>query len=84
MQTENLVVDEGSQGEVVKEIGEGFPNIRVAIFPQTFVIEAVDLCYLTGFVVAPEDGYALRIPDFESDEEGDSLNRVVASINVIA
>ena len=84
MQTENLIVDKGSQGEVVEEIGEEFPNIRVAIFPQTFVVEAVDLRDLAGFVVAAQDGDALRVADFERDEEGDSLDGVVASINVIA
>lgn len=84
MQTENLIVDKGSQREVVKEIGKELPHVRIAIFPQTFVIEAVDLCYLTRFVVAPEDGYALRIPDFEGYKEGNSLDGVVASINIIA
>lgn len=83
MQTENLVVDEGSQGQVVEKIGEEFPNVCVAVFAQAFVIEAVDLCYLARFVISPEDGDALRIPDFEGNEEGYGLDGVVASIDVI-
>lgn len=83
MQAENLVVDKGGQGQVVKEIGEEFPNVGVAILSQAFVVEAVNLCDLTGFVVSPENGDALRIPDFEGNEKGYSLDRVIPTINVI-
>ena len=83
MEAEDLVVDEGGKGEVVEEVCKVFPYIRVAIFSQTFVVETVDLRDLTGFVVATEDCDALGVSDFESDEKGDSLHGIVASINVI-
>jgi hypothetical protein len=35
-------------------------------------------------VVATEYGDALRVSDFESNEEGDGLNRIVSSINIVA
>lgn len=84
MQAENLVVDKSGQGQVVEEIGEEFPNIGVAILSQALVVETVNLCYLTGFVVSSENCDALRIPDFEGNEEGDSLNGVIPSINVVS
>ena len=34
-------------------------------------------------MVAAEDGDALRIADFEGDEEGDGLDGEVASIDVV-
>lgn len=43
MQTKDLVFNERGQGEVVKEIGKVFPDIRVAILAQTLVVESIDL-----------------------------------------
>jgi len=78
-----LVVDKGSKGEVVEEIGEILPYICVAIFAETLIVEPIDLCDLAGLVVATEDGDALRISNFEGYKESDSLNGIVTSINII-
>ena len=83
MEAEDLVVDQRGEGEVVEEVGEVFPHVGVAVLAQALVVEAVDLRDLAGLVVATEDGDALRVSDFESDEERDRLDRVVASINVV-
>ena len=84
VQAEDLVVDERGQGQVVEEVGEEFPHVGVAVFAQTFVVEAVDLGDLAGFVVAAEDGDALGVSDFERNEEGDGLNGEVAAVDVVA
>lgn len=52
-QETHLVINEGSEGEVVKQIGKEPPHISVSIFPQTLVIEAVHLRDLSRFVVSP-------------------------------
>ena len=83
VEAEDLVVDQGSEGEVVEEIGEVLPYVGVAIFSEAFIIEPIDLCYLAGFVVATEDGDALRVSDFQSYKESHSLNGIVTSINII-
>ena len=83
VEAEDLVVDQRGEGEVVEEVGEVFPHVGVAVLAQALVVEAVDLRDLAGLVVATEDGDALRVSDFESDEERDRLDRVVASINVV-
>lgn len=46
MQTEDLVVDKGGKGQIVEKIGKVFPDIRVPVFSETFVVESIDLCYL--------------------------------------
>ena len=74
MQAEDLIVDESSQGQVVEEIGKVLPDICITIFAQTFVVEAVDLSNLAGFVIAAEDSDARWVANFESDKEGDGLD----------
>lgn len=83
MQTEDLVVDEGGQGKVVKQIGEVLPDVRVSILSEALVVETVHLGDLARLVVSTEDGDALRIANLEGDEKGDSLDGEVASIDVI-
>lgn len=84
MQTEDLVLNEGGQGQKVEEVGEVFPNICVAVLAEAFVVETVDLCDLSGFVVAAEDCNTSRVADFERNEKGDGLDAVVASVDIVA
>jgi len=83
VKTENLVVDESSQGQVVKEVGEVFPHVGIAILAQTLVVKTIHLCDLTRLMIATEDGDALGVSNLESDQESDSLNGVVATVNVV-
>lgn len=83
MKTENLIVDQGSEREVVEEVGEILPHVGVAILSETFIVKAINLSNLTGLVVSSKDSDALGVSDFESDEEGDGLDGVVSSIDVI-
>lgn len=46
MKAEDLVIDQGRKWKIIKEIGKVFPHICVAVFPQTFVVKAIDLCDL--------------------------------------
>jgi hypothetical protein len=59
----HLVVDKGSEGEVVEEVGEKLPDVGVAVLSQAFVVEAIHLSYLARLMVPSEDGYTLAISD---------------------
>ena len=83
METENLVFDECSEREVIEEVGEVFPDIGIAIFPQTFIVEPVHLGDLTGFVVSTEDSDTLGIANFETHQKRDCFNGVVATVDII-
>lgn len=83
VQTEDLAVDEGGEGKVVKEVGEVLPDIGVAVLAQALVVEAVDLGDLAGLVVATQDGDALGIADLERNKESNSLDGEVATIDVV-
>ncbi len=83
VEAKDLVVNQGCERQVVKEIGKVFPHVRVAVFAQALVVEAVDLGDLARFMVAAEDGDAGRVADFKGDEESDCLDRVVAAVDVV-
>jgi hypothetical protein len=84
VQAEDLVVDEGGEGQVVEEVGEVLPDVGVAVLAQALVVEAVDLSDLAGLVVATKNGDALRVSNLESDEESDGLDGIVATVDVVA
>ena len=84
MEAENLVVNQGSQRQIVKEVREKLPDICIAVFPKTLVVKTIYLCNLTRFVVTTKDCNSGRVSNFERDEERNSLDRIVTSVDVIA
>lgn len=42
----HLLVDQCGERQVVKQVCEVLPDIGVAVLPQTFIVEAIDLCDL--------------------------------------
>jgi len=61
METEDLVIDERGEGEVVEEVGKVTPDVGVAVFAQTFVVETADLGDLTTFMIAAKDTNAVAV-----------------------
>ena len=84
VQTEDLIVDQSGEWQVVEEVGEVFPDVGVAVFAEAFVVEAVDLGDLAGFVVTAEDGDSRWVADLEGHEQGYCFYGVVASVYVVA
>lgn len=84
VQAEDLAVDQGSQGQVVEQVREILPDVGVAVLPETLVVESVDLGDLAGLVVAAQYRDALAIADLEGHEQGDGLDGVVSSVDVVA
>lgn len=74
METEYLVFNESSKGKVIEEIRKIFPNIGVAIFTQTLIIESIYLRDLSGLVVSSENRYALRVADLQAHQKRDRFH----------
>ena len=74
VETEDLVVDKGCEGEIVKEVGEVLPYVGVAVFSKTFIVEPIHLSNLARLVIATEDGDALGVSDLKSNEESDGFD----------
>lgn len=59
MLSPHLRVYQGSEGEVIEQVCEVFPNVGVAVFSEALVVEAIHLCDLSALVVPSEDCDAL-------------------------
>ena len=46
MQAENLVVDHGGKGQIVEELGEDLPYVRISVLSQTLVVETIPAAIL--------------------------------------
>ena len=79
-----MVFNESGEGKVVEKVGEVSPHVGVPVLAQALVIEPVYLRDLPRFVVSAEDGHSIAVPELQSDKEGDSLDGVVPSVDVIA
>jgi hypothetical protein len=67
MEAEDGVINDSGQGEIIEQLGEEHPDVRVTIFPQALVIEAIDLGDLSHFVVTSENSNSVLVPHFQSD-----------------
>ena len=83
MKAEDTVLNDSSERQVIEQTCEVLPHVGISIFSQALVIEAVDLGDLLALMITSQNGDSVWVPDFECDEQSDSLNRVVTSINVI-
>ena len=80
----HLIVDQSSQGKVVKQVGKELPDVGIPVFPQALVVKSIDLSNLSTFVVPSENGNSITITEFQSDEKGDGLDGVVSSVDVVS
>lgn len=81
---EDLLLDDGADGEVVEDVGAVAPNVDGAVLAEALVVEAVNLSDLAGFVVTSNKTDAGRILDLEEEKEKEGLDGVVAAIDEIA
>jgi hypothetical protein len=84
VKAEYLVINESRERQVIKQVREVLPDVRIAVLSQALIVEAIDLGDLARFVVPSEDGNALRVSDLKGNKEGYSLDRKIATIDIIA
>ena len=64
----DLILNQSGERKVVEQVSEVSPDVRVAIFSQALVIEAVHLGDLPRFVVSTEDGDTVAVAQLEGDK----------------
>ena len=61
MDTEHFAVNHCTEDQEIKDLATSFPDRGIAVLLLAFFVKSVDLCDLTRFMVAPDEGHAIRI-----------------------
>jgi len=79
---EDLLVNDGSDGQAVEAVGEGLPQLDV-VSSLALIVETVDAVDRGTLVVAAEDEEVLGVLDLVGKKQADGLERLLATIDVI-
>lgn len=79
----HLIINQRGQRKVIKQICKELPNVRIPIFPQTLVIKPINLSNLSRLVIPSQDRHSISVSQLECNEQSDSFNRVVSTINIV-
>ena len=82
--TEDLVVDDTAQGEVVEHVGEVMPDCGVAVFPRALGVKAIRLRDTSALVISSDEMNSVGVSELETYEETDGLNTEEPTIHVVA
>ena len=74
METEDLIFDDSSQGQIIEELCELFPDVRVPVFPQALIVETIYLGDLSTLVVSSEYSESVLVANLQSNKQGYSLD----------
>jgi hypothetical protein len=67
VQTEDLILNNCSKWQVIKQIGQEFPNVCIAVLSHALIIEAVNLGDLSAFVVTSQNRKSVWVSHFEAN-----------------
>jgi len=80
---QDFLVNEGSNGEAVEAVSEGFPEFDV-VSSLALVVEAVNTVDGGALVVSSEEEEVLRVLDLVGQEQANGLQALLASVNVVS
>ena len=83
MHGEDLLVNDGRDGQAVEAICEGLPQLDV-VPSLALIVETVDTVDRGALVVTSQDEEVLRVLDFVGQEQADCLQGLFSSVNVVA
>ena len=83
MHGEDLLIDDGGNGQAVEAVGESLPKLDV-IPPFALIVETVDSVNRSTLVVATKDEEVFGVFDLVCEEKADSLQRLLATVDVVA
>lgn len=82
MHGENLLVNNGSNGQAVEAVGKRLPELDV-VATLALVVEAIDAVDGGALVVTAEDEEVLGILDLIGEEQADGLEGLLATVDVV-
>ena len=80
---EDLLVDDGRDGQAVEAVGEGLPQLDV-VAALALIVEAVDAVDGGALVVPAEDEEVLGVLYLVGEEQAYGLEGLLASVDVVA
>jgi len=80
---QDFLVNEGSNGEAVEAVSEGFPEFDV-VSSLALVVEAVNTVDGGALVVSSEEEEVLRVLDLVGQEQANGLQALLASVHVVS
>lgn len=83
MHAQDFLVNEGSNGEAVEAVSEGFPEFDV-VSSLALVVEAVNTVDGGALVVSSEEEEVLRVLDLVGQEQANGLQALLASVHVVS
>ena len=83
MDAEDLALNDGANTKVIEDLRAVLPGVDVAILAHGLFIESVDAGNTAGLVITTEKGDAVGELQLEAEEELESLDRVVATIDEV-
>lgn len=79
---ENLLIDDGGDGQAVEAVGKGLPQLDV-VPALALIVESVDTVDRSTLVVAAENEEVLGVLDLVGQQKADGLEGLFASIYIV-
>jgi len=80
--TEDLLVDDSSNGQAIEAICESFPEFYI-VSSLAFIIEPIDSVDGRTFMVSSKDEEVLRIFDLVGQEQAYRLQTLLSSVDIV-
>lgn len=82
MHGEDLLVNDGGNGQAVEAVGKSLPKLDV-VASLALVVESVNTVDGRALVVAAEDEEVLRVLDLVCQQKADGLEGLLATVDVV-
>lgn len=83
MHGEDLLIDNGGNGQAVEAVGESLPKLDV-IPPFALIVETVDSVNRGTLVVATKDEEVFGVFDLVCEEKADGFQGLLATIDIVS
>ena len=83
MNTENFVINDGSNWEAVEALDKLFPEFK-RVTPLALVVKSVDSVDRAALMIATEQKEVFRVFDLVGEQKTNNLQILLAAVNIVA
>jgi len=83
MHAEDLLIDDGSNGEAIEAIGEGLPKFDV-VSPFAFVIKSINAINRCTFVISSQNEEIFWIFYLVGEKKTNGFETLFSAINIVS